>query len=500
MKLANLSLSISLIFCSSNFTVFAQSAKRDEFYWLSQMNKASLVINTEEGLLAKDKALLIAKGLETVIANGNADKSKRPNLILNYEPLLIQASSQDATFLHAGRSSQDMHATYRSAILRDELLALMEELLKTQKTLLSLAEKYSTVVVPNYTNGVAAQPNAFGHYLLGHAAGFERDAQKIRETYVRLNRSAMGTTVLNGTSWPLNRKRMANYLGYPEIVMNAYDAAQISSMEHPVEIGSILIGVSLHVGHFVEDIMTQYAQAYPWIMLESGNGNTYASSAMPQKKNPGLLNDTRADASSVLAMSLAPLIRAHNITPGMGDPKSSRENSAMTSAAIDMLRKFNRMLNALRVNKARALEELNSDWTASQEVADLLTRKYKVPFRISHHFASDLVEFAKTNGIKPTDLKHSDAQKIFKQSMKNESVTADLPIQVEELKSVLNPENIVKQRMTAGGPQPEEMKKMLAEFSRIQVENEKWLIEQKNIIDVSLKNLDDDFAKYLTSK
>jgi len=62
------------------------------------MNKASLVINTEEGLLAKDKALLIAQGLEKVIANGNANKSQRPTLILNYEPLLIQASSQDATF------------------------------------------------------------------------------------------------------------------------------------------------------------------------------------------------------------------------------------------------------------------------------------------------------------------------------------------------------------------------------------------------------------------
>jgi argininosuccinate lyase len=496
MKLANFSLPVFLIFCSSSMAVYAQSAKRDEFYWLSQMNKASLVINTEEGLLAKEKAFLIAQGLEKVIANGNADKNKRPSLILNYEPLLIQASSQDATFLHAGRSSQDMHATYRSAILRDELLALMDELLKAQNTLLNLAERHSAVVVPNYTNGVAAQPNTFGHYLLGHAAGFERDAQKIRETYARLNRSAMGTTVLNGTSWPLNRKRMANYLGYPEIVMNAYDAAQISSMEHPVEIGALLVGVSLHVGHLVEDIMTQYAQAYPWIMLESGNGNTYASSAMPQKKNPGLLNDVRTDASSVVAMSLAPMIRAHNITPGMGDPKSSRQNSAMMIAATDMLKKFNRMLGALKVNKDRALEELNSDWTASQEVADLLTRKYKVPFRISHHYASDLVEFAKTNGIKPTELKYSDAQNIFKQSMKNESATAELPIQADELKNALNPENIIRQRMTAGGPQPDEMKKMLAEFNRIQFGNEKWLTEQKNVINVSLKKLDDDFAKY----
>lgn len=500
MKFVFVSLTISFIFYGTSTESIAQATKRDEFYWLSQMNKASLVINTEEGLLAKEKALLIAQGLEKVIANGNASKSQRPSLILNYEPLLIQASSQDATFLHAGRSSQDMHATYRSAILRDEMLALMDELLKAQKTLLNLSEQHSTVVVPNYTNGVAAQPNAYGHYLLGHAAGFERDAQKIRETYNRLNRSAMGTTVLNGTSWPLNRKRMATYLGYPEIVMNAYDAAQISSMEHPVEIGALLIGISLHVGHLIEDIMTQYAQAYPWIMLESGNGNTYASTAMPQKKNPGLLNDTRADASSVIAMSLAPLIRAHNITPGMGDPKSSRENSAMMSAATDMLKKFNRMLGALRINKERALDELNNDWTASQEIADLLTRKYNVPFRISHHFASDLVDFAKSNGIKPTELKYSDAQMIYKRSFNNESTSVELPIKADELKAALDPENIIKQRKTEGGPQPAEMQKMLSEFNRIQVTHETWLKAQKSFIDNSLKKLDDDFSKYLISK
>ena len=500
MKLTWVSLTASLLIFGTSPACIAQTTKRDEFYWLSQMNKASLVINTEEGLLAKDKALLIAQGLEKVIANGNANKSQRPTLILNYEPLLIQASSQEATFLHAGRSSHDMHATYRSAILRDELLVLMEELLKSQKILLTLADKHSAVVVPNYTNGVAAQPNAYGHYLLGHAAGFERDAQKIRETYKRLNRSAMGTTVLNGTSWPLNRQRMAAYLGYPEIVMNAFDAAQVSSMEHPVEIGGLLIGISLHVGHMVEDIMTQYANAFPWIMLESGNGNTYASSAMPQKKNPGLLNDTRADASSVIAMSLAPMIRAHNITPGMGDPKSSRENSAMMSTAIDMLKKFNRMLSALRINKERALEELNTDWTASQEIADLLTRQYNVPFRISHHFASDLVDFAKSNGIKPTELKYNDAQMIYKRSFKNEGASAELPIQPDELKAALDPEKIIKQRRTEGGPQPAEMKKMLSEFNRIQVAHETWLKEQKNFIDASLKKLDDDFSKYTTLK
>jgi argininosuccinate lyase len=83
-----------------------------------------------------------------------------------------------------------MHATYRAAILKDDLLALADQLNQTSETLVKLAEQHAKTIVPSYTNGVAAQPNSYGHYLLGHAAGFERDAQRIREAYARIDRSA----------------------------------------------------------------------------------------------------------------------------------------------------------------------------------------------------------------------------------------------------------------------------------------------------------------------
>ena len=141
------------------------------------------------------------------------------------------------------------------------MLNLAEALNKTTATLVELAGKHRATVVPNYTNGVAAQPNSYGHYLLGIASGLERDAQRIREAYARIDRSPMGTTVLNGTSWPLNRKRMAEYLGFSAPVDNAYDAAQISAVDQPVEAGAIVMAIALHAGSFIEDVMTQYAQA-----------------------------------------------------------------------------------------------------------------------------------------------------------------------------------------------------------------------------------------------
>jgi argininosuccinate lyase len=341
---------------------------------------------------------------QSVLAAGDAPNGKRPGLVITFEPLLIEAAGVEATLLHAGRSSQDMLATVRSAIQRDDMLRLARQLAQTRAHLLRLAETYAGTVVPNYTNGVAAQPNSYGHYLLGHLAGFDRDAQRLHRGFARIDQSAMGTTVLNGTSWPLNRERMAKYLGYPVTVDNAYDAAQILAAEMPVEVGAVASSIALHVGAFVEDVMVQYAQPRPWILLREGGGNTYVSSAMPQKRNPGLLNDTRANASRVLTLGVGRLISQHNIPPGMSDNKSSHDSSALVGATISTLQGFDKVLGGLVINPERALEELNLDWTASQEVADVLMRKYKLPFRVGHHFASEVVSFAKERNITPRDF------------------------------------------------------------------------------------------------
>lgn len=493
----NISCIAFFLVCLSYSAAFAQKAVvRDEFFWLGQMNKASTIINSEEGLLDKAMVPKIAAGIVKVLDDGAQANARRPSTVISFEPLLIRAAGQDITLLHAGRSSQDMHATYRAAILKDDLLALAEQLNKTSDTLVKLADRHAATIVPNYTNGVAAQPNSYGHYLLGHAAGFERDAQRLREAYARIDRSAMGTTVLNGTSWPLNRKRMASYLGFPSVVDNAYDAGQISSSEHPVEVGAVISSMALHVGHFIEDLMTQYAQPRPWILLQEGGGNTYVSSAMPQKRNPGLLNDTRRDASTSIALAIGPLIRAHNITPGMGDAKDQKTNSDMVKSAIRFLQGFDKIMNGMVISQERALEELNSDWTASQELADVLMSKYKLPFRLGHHFASEVVDHAKTKGIKPLDFSFEDAKSIYKSAVKDyPAALQELPMSEAEFKSTLNPVAIVQNRKTAGGPQASEMTRMLALAKQNIKDQNQWISQKKNFIENAMNQLDGDFAK-----
>ncbi|KIX16628.1 argininosuccinate lyase [Paracoccus sp. 228] len=466
---------------------------RDEFFWLGQMNKASLVINSQEGLLDPALAPDIADALTQMIAAGDAPDGERPRTVISFEPLLIDAGGPQVTLLHAGRSSQDMHATFRAAMLRDKMLELADQLHATTTTMVDLAERHAGTIVPNYTNGVAAQPNSLGHYLLGHAAGLDRDAQRIREAYARIDRSAMGTTVLNGTGWPLNRQRMAEYLGFPALVENAYDASQISSMDHPVEVAGIVTSVALHSGNLVEDIMTQYAQTRPWILLEEGGENTYVSSAMPQKRNPGLLNNTRSDASQAIALAMGPVLQTHNITPGMPDPKDVADNAAMVDAGIATLSRLDAVLQALVIDQDRALEELNSDWTASQEIADRLMRDHGLPFREGHHVASEIVTHARRNGMGPLDFPYAEAQRIYADAVAGTDAPADLPLTQEEFRQALDPAAIVAARATSGGPQPQEMTRMIGTARARLDDHAGWIAARRGHVDAALDRLDADF-------
>ncbi len=148
-------------------SVSEAAPQRDQFYWLTEMNKASVVINADENLLDKDLAKRIAKGISEVAADAAKPGAKRPNKVIAYEPELIKKVGMDATMLHIGRSSQDMHASYNTMILRDYILSISEALAKTMQLLQDIAERNIDTVVPNYTNGVAAQPNSYAHYLFG---------------------------------------------------------------------------------------------------------------------------------------------------------------------------------------------------------------------------------------------------------------------------------------------------------------------------------------------
>lgn len=472
---------------------------RDEFFWISQINKASVVSNFEEHLLDEATAKLAARGIDTVEKEAEVDASKRVKKYITYEPMVIAATGPEVTILHAGRSSQDILSTARVAILREQGMAIADALDTVIEKLLSLAEEHRDTLVPNYTNGVAAQPNSYAHYLLGFIAPMLRDRERLNQCLVRYNECPMGATVLNGTGWPLNRDTMARLLGFDRPRLNAFDCTCETPVDFALEISAIAASIGVHVGSMINDIMVQYAQSRPWIILQEGGENTYVSSAMPQKRNPGLMNNCRGDASDVVAEMAAVYTRVHNLVPGMVDGKSVAKNTRMTQSTVSMLQRFLKVLNALRINPERALEELNSDWTASQEIADRLMLDHGLPFRIGHHVASRMVSWARANNVLPKDFPYEQMQRLYKEEILEEFPEGpqELPMSEAEFLDALDPRKIIANRKTKGSAAPSEVEFMLNDF-RAKLQSEKNKTDDlRKQVNEAISGLQSAFAAYL---
>ena len=472
---------------------------RDEFFWISQINKASVVSNFEEHLLDEATAKLAARGIDTVEKEAEVDASKRVKKYITYEPMVIAATGPEVTILHAGRSSQDILSTARVAILREQGMAIADALDTVIEKLLSLAEEHRDTLVPNYTNGVAAQPNSYAHYLLGFIAPMLRDRERLNQCLVRYNECPMGATVLNGTGWPLNRDTMARLLGFDRPRLNAFDCTCETPVDFALEISAIAASIGVHVGSMINDIMVQYAQSRPWIILQEGGENTYVSSAMPQKRNPGLMNNCRGDASDVVAEMAAVYTRVHNLVPGMVDGKSVAKNTRMTQSTVSMLQRFLKVLKALRINPERALEELNSDWTASQEIADRLMLDHGLPFRIGHHVASRMVSWARANNVLPKDFPYEQMQRLYKEEILEEFPEGpqELPMSEAEFLDALDPRKIIANRKTKGSAAPSEVEFMLNDFrAKLQSERNKTDGLRKQVNE-AISGLQSAFAAYL---
>lgn len=467
---------------------------RDECYWMTQVNKATILTNLGRGLLSPEQAKAFARGVAAVEKRTNTPGERRPRIYIHFEPMLIEAAGLEATLIHAGRSSQDIHATFLRTIARDQILEAARELNAARRALLALAVKCRDVIAPGYTNGVAAQPNRLSHQWLGLLAGFTRDMERIREFYRRLNRCPMGTTVLNGTPWPLDREGMSRYLGFFSPIENAYDAAQIDSEDEALESAQVLVSPLLHIGHFIADVMTQYAQARPWILV----GATYVSSAMPQKRNPGSLIDVRRDASALLAQLQSVAWRSHNLMPGMYDAKDQRINGEMLEDAAAVFEAFAEVIPKLSVNAGRALEEVNFEWTGSQNIADVLMRDFAVPFRVGHRFSSRLVTEARNRAMTPVKVSYELAKDVWKEVALEAAkdlpgLSAELPLDEKAFRAALDPLAIVNGRQSAGGPQEAEMEKMFGTAEEALAADERWVSESAHAVALAQAQLDSDF-------
>ncbi len=478
----------------------AGAQQHDPFYWLGEINKASAVMVVGRGIVPKELGSRIADAVRQVIAAGDRAGALRSGNYLVIEDALIKIGGPDMTRLHSGRSRQDISATIQRLAMRDDLLDAFDRLNGVRAALLSLAQKYPNAIMPAYTWGVQAQPITLGHYLTGYLAAFDRDAERLREAYARVNLSPLGAAALGTSSFPVDRPRLAQLLGFDGVVENSLDANQISPIDTGAEAISIASTSALTIGTFIADITQQYAQSKPWFLLTEGD-LTGTSSIMPQKRNPSGLVFLRAQASTVIGHAQTFLLVAHNVAAGMSDykpfinPRQGNQPNSVMRELVDLLDGFRSLIGTLAFDEVRALAEVNADYSTTTELADTLQREADVPFRVGHHFASELVNFGRARSLKPSEIPYSEAQRIYAEAASSfKLANTNLPLNEAAFRRALTAENMVSASQGLGGPQPAEVARMMARQAALLQSDRDWLDEQLRKLKDASGTLDAAFS------
>lgn len=461
-------------------------------YWQNRINRASLVMLHEEKIVTDAEAKTIAAAQVTA----EAKQKEMPPIedIMPLEKLLIASCGQLATLIHTGRSRQDIFATLNQARLRESVLDFFENLNLFRSRLLKIAKENTETWMPAYTNGVQAMPITLAYYLSAFLESFERDADRTKEMWERVNCSALGSGVLANSSWPLNRERLAELLGFDKPIKNGLDSSQVSLFDIPLEAASVAGNTAIRITTLMQDIAQQYSQTRPWLLLDSGAA--YASSAMPQKRNPGIIQKTRAKASDVVGEMQTSFIRAHNLNLGMYDNKESvsEDNTRIFVDAVHMLKLAEWAFAMLRVHPERALEELENDWTTTMALAEVLQHRFHVPFRVGHNFSSDMVTVARKNGWIPKNFPYEKAKEIYREVLKRlEGKEEELPLSEADLRESLSAPFVVRTRVGAGGPAPEAVSKVLEDQEKRLAADKAWLDAKRNQQEEAEKALDKSF-------
>lgn len=471
--------------------VSAQS-NHDEFHHLGEINKASIVMLAEVGLVPNGLAATIADGIRQVISEQSEQDARRSSDYLIFEERLITVAGPEASRLHTGRSRQDIGSTFRRLGTREALLSAYEALLEPREALLDLADPHIATVIPAYTHGVQAQPTSLAHYLLAFASALERDADRMEETFARINLSPLGAAALSTSGFPIDRDRLAALLGFDGVVENSYDANHISSVDSKTEVAATLAISAISIGQFTEDVHVQYHDPVPWLLLD--RSLTGVSSIMPQKRNPGILEELRRLSSTVIGEAQTVFLNAHNTSSGMSDYRSGAQLLETITKAREMYTLYADIVHGLRVNSKRSLAEVDADYATMTEVADTLLRHAEIPFRVGHHYASEIAEYGRARGKRPKELTPDELQELY-----NEVYGEPLPVDVSLIEAALDPEEMVASRLGRGGPQPDEVRRMLkAHRDRIDA-SRYWLSETRGRLAKAQAARDSDFTRLIST-
>jgi argininosuccinate lyase len=399
----------------------------------------------ECGIIPLDDVEKIKSGLLAIqekIETGTMEYSvEHEDIHMNIEKQLIDMIGPVGGKLHTGRSRNDQVATDMHLYLNRKTKELITLVNGVQEALLCQAKANVETIIPGYTHLQRAQPVSFAHHLMAYFWMFERDKERLSDSLKRVNWLPLGAGALAGTTFPINRERTAELLGFDTIYPNSMDA--VSDRDFIVEFLAIASLIMTHISRFSEELVIWSSQEFQFIELD--DSFCTGSSIMPQKKNPDVPELLRAKTGRVygnligLLTVLKGLPLAYN--KDMQEDKEGMFDSVETlEGSLQLLAP---MIETMVVKKDVMRKAVNQDFSNATDIADYLVTK-GVAFRDAHEIIGKIVLYSIGEGKFLLDLtleEYKQFSSLFE----------------EDIFTVLSPEHVVGARKSLGGTAPEQV-------------------------------------------
>ncbi|TMH14453.1 MAG: argininosuccinate lyase [Betaproteobacteria bacterium] len=424
----------------------------DQRLWRSDIagSLAHAEMLAAQGIIGADDLAAIESGMAQITQEIKAGvfewKLDLEDVHLNIEARLTQIAGDAGKRLHTGRSRNDQIATDVRLWLRDEIDALAPLLVQMQLALVDVAEKNVDTILPGFTHMQVAQPVSFAHHLLAYVEMFARDAERLADVRKRVNLLPLGAAALAGTSYPLDRERVAKTLGFDGVCQNSLDA--VSDRDFAIEFAGFASITMMHVSRLAEEIVLWMSQNFGFIDL--ADRYCTGSSIMPQKRNPDVAELARGKSGRVFGhlMGLLTLMKGQPLTYN----KDNQEDKEPLFDSVDTLRDTLRIMAEMVggiVVKPEAMERAAlKGYATATDLADYLAKK-GLPFRDAHETVAHAVKHAIAQGIDLSELPLATLQGF------NAAIGDDV-FQVLSLRGSLNARSVL------GGTAPQQVRAQLA--------------------------------------
>jgi len=360
----------------------------------------------EVGVIDADELIRLTAALEELKAS--VEENPKQILLSDAEDIhswvelaLIEKTGDLGKKLHTGRSRNDQVATDLKLWCKETGGDLLFALVNLQQAMMNLAEREKDTVLPGYTHLQRAQPITFGHWCLAYVEMFNRDIGRLKDALYRLDVSPLGSGALAGTGYPIDRKALANRLGFRSATLNSLDA--VSDRDHVIELLASASISMMHLSRFSEDLIFYNSGEAGFV--EMSDLVSSGSSLMPQKKNPDACELIRGKAGRVfgsltgMLTTMKALALAYN--------KDMQEDKEGLFDALDTWQECMEMAvlvaDGLKVNRSRTLAAAQQGYSNATELADYLVGK-NIPFREAHHIVGEVVLAAIEQGCPLEDL------------------------------------------------------------------------------------------------